>query len=78
MYLVIPKHKVIEGCVEETDGVKHLRSEHDSRVYEISGDAPALMPGRRMKVKTKKVKTKPNSSFRVLKVVDDEGVCVTR
>jgi hypothetical protein len=76
VYLVIPKQKNIEGCVESTDGVARLTNEKDHHSYVLLADNIAFKPGQRLKLKGKKGKDKSGAwQFRVKKMVQDEGTC---
>jgi hypothetical protein len=77
VYLVIPKQKTIEGCVESTDGVSTLSDEKDHRVYVLVTDEVLVQPGQRLKLKGKKSKDNSGTrQLRVKKLVKNEGACV--
>ena len=75
IYLVIPKQKVIEGCVESSDGVNHVRDQKNGQVYEITEDSVAVSPGRILRVKGKTSKSATGKRIRVLRIVEDDGAC---
>ena len=76
VYLVIPKQKTIEGCLETADGVSRLSDEKDHHAYAILADNASLNSGHRLKLKGKKSKDKSGAlQFRVKKVLEDEGAC---
>lgn len=76
VYLVLPKQKTIEGCVESADGMSRLTNEKDHQRYVLTGDSFAFRSGQRMRLKGKKSKDKSGAlQFRAKKVVKDEGAC---
>lgn len=76
VYLAIPKHKTIEGCVESSDSGLLLTSDKDKRSYAIATDTTPLQSGRRFILKGKRGKQKSGiRSFRLTKIVRDEGAC---
>jgi len=76
VYLVIPKHKTIEGCVLTNDGGLRLTSDKDKQAYALGMDNSVLQPGRRFRLKGKPGKKKSGTrDFRVTKVIKDEGPC---
>jgi hypothetical protein len=58
VYLVIPKHKTIEGCVLTNDGGLRLTSDKDKQAYALGMDNSVLQPGRRFRLKGKQGKKK--------------------
>ena len=79
VYLVIPKQKTIEGCVESASGMTVLTNEKDHRPYELISDTVVIRPGQRLKLKGKKRKDKSGAwQLRVKKVVRDDGACGTQ
>ena len=76
VYLVIPKQKTIEGCVESADGGMRLTDEKDKRTYLLITDKVSLQPGERVALKGKKSKDKSGTrQFRVRKLLKDQGTC---
>jgi hypothetical protein len=76
VYLVIPKHKTIEGCVQTSDEGLQLMSDQGKQIYAVRTDGVPLQPGRRFKLKGKQGKKKSGThDFRVTKLVKDEGLC---
>jgi hypothetical protein len=76
VYLVIPKQKTIEGCVESADGGMRLTDEKDKRTYLLVTDKVSLQPGERVALKGKKSKDKSGTrQFRVRKLLKDQGTC---
>ena len=79
VYLVIPKQKTIEGCVESASGMTVLTNEKDHRPYELISDVVVIRPGQRLKLKGKKRKDKSGAwQLRVKKFVRDDGACGTQ
>lgn len=77
LYFTLRK-PAITGCTLASDSGMALKSEKDNRTFELTGAAPDLKPGRRVKVRGKKAKPKNGSfSFRVHKVSHDYGPCTT-
>lgn len=76
VYLVIPKQKTIEGCVESGEGGMRLTDDKDKRTYALVTDKISLQPGRRVSLKGKKSKDKSGThQFGVRKLVKDQGTC---
>ena len=76
VYLVIPKQKTIEGCVESADGGMRLVNEKDKRTYFLETDKVNLQPGHRVTLKGRKGKDKSGTRlFRVRKMLKDQGTC---
>lgn len=78
VYLVVPKHKTIEGCVEPDDGSGSLRltNKRENRRYILLRDKVDVQAGRSVVLKGKKRKTKSGDrEFAVTKLVNDEGAC---
>ena len=76
VYLVIPKQKTIEGCLQTADGVSRLSDEKDHHVYTILADSATLNSGHRLRLKGKKSKDKSGAlQFQVRKLLQDEGAC---
>jgi hypothetical protein len=75
IYLVVPKQKMIEGCVESSDGVNQVRSQSNGQVYEITNDSVPVNPGRILKLKGRTSKSATGKRIRVLRIVEDEGAC---
>ena len=76
VYLVVPKHMTIEGCVSsEEDGLRLTTSKGD-RTYILQTNKIDLQPGRRVALRGKKAKGKSGAhEFGVRKLVNDEGAC---
>ena len=78
VYLVIPKHPTIEGCVETVEGTPQLTSA-DHKTYTLLPGEVALVNGREFKLKGKKHKDKAgNRQFAVKKLVKDKGPCAAQ
>jgi hypothetical protein len=76
VYLVIPKHKTIEGCVLTSDGGLRLNNGKDKQEYALGMDNSAVRSGRRFRLKGKQGNKKSGiRDFRVTKVIKDEGPC---
>jgi len=76
VYLVIPKQKTVEGCVESGDGGMRLTDGKDKHTYALVTDKVSLQPGRRLTLKGKKSKGKSGTrQFGVRKLVKDQGTC---
>ena len=76
IYVVIPKQKTIEGCVESGDGGLTLKSEKTKKTYSLAAGNISLQPGRRVTLKGKfEKKTTGLRGFEVRKLVRDEGAC---
>jgi hypothetical protein len=76
IYVVIPKQKTIEGCVEAGDGGLTLKSEKAKATYSLATGNISLQPGRRVTLKGKfEKKTTGLRGFEVRKLVKDEGAC---
>jgi hypothetical protein len=76
VYLVIPKHKTIDGCVLTSDGGLRLTSDKDKQEYALGMDNSGLHAGRRFRLKGKQSRKKSGAhDFRVIKVIKDEGPC---
>jgi hypothetical protein len=77
VYLVIPRQKTIEGCVEASDGRLQLTPDGTKHTYVLATDNVKLQAGRRVKVKGKRGRKKESGAreFEVRKLVKDEGVC---
>jgi hypothetical protein len=76
VYLAVPKHKAVEGCVQPSDEGLQLMSDQGKQRYALQTDNIALQPGRRFKLKGKRGKKKAGTrDFRVTKLVEDEGPC---
>jgi hypothetical protein len=79
VYLVIPKQKTIEGCVESGEGGMRLTDDKDKHTYALVTDKVSLQPGRRLTLKGKKSKGKSGTrQFGVRKLVNDQGSCKER
>ena len=78
VYLVVPKQKTIEGCVQSANGVSTLSDDRDHRAYTLLTDEVAVQPGKRFRLKGKKGKDKSGTwQLHVKKVVKEEGACGT-
>ena len=78
VYLVVPKQKTIEGCVEPDDGSGSLRlnSKRESRRYILLTDRVDVQPGHSVVLKGKKRGMKSGDrEFAVKKLLKDEGAC---
>lgn len=76
VYLVIPKQKTIQGCVESGAGGMRLMDDKDKRTYALITDKVSLQPGRRVTLKGKKGKDEAGTrEFGVRKLVKDQGTC---
>jgi hypothetical protein len=82
VYLVIPKHKTINGCVVSSDGGLRLTSDEDKQTYALTTNSEngqfnrSLQPGRRVLLKGKRGKTKSGTrDFHVTELIRDEGTC---
>ena len=76
VYLVIPKHKTIEGCVTSSDGGLRLVGERSKQTYALATDNVTLQPGHRFTLKGKQGKKHSGSrDFRVTQLVRDAGPC---
>jgi len=76
IYVVIPKQKTIEGCVEAGDAGLTLKSEKNKTTYSLATGSISLQPGRRVTLKGKfEKKTTGLRGFEVRKLVKDEGAC---
>lgn len=76
VYLVIPKEKMIEGCVESGNRGLQLTDEKTRHIYALAPDNGNLSPGRRVKLKGKRHnKNSGTREFEVRKLVKDEGPC---
>ena len=76
VYLVIPKHKTIEGCVMSSDGGLRLVGERSKQTYALATDNVTLQPGHRFTLKGKQGKKHSGSrDFRVTQLVRDAGPC---
>ncbi|HLZ41747.1 MAG TPA: hypothetical protein VKQ11_12340 [Candidatus Sulfotelmatobacter sp.] len=75
VYLVIPKHPTIEGCVESVEGTSRITAADHKTYVLVPGDV-TVANGRRLKVKGKKHKDEAgNRQFTVNKLVEDKGPC---
>ena len=75
VYLAVPKHQTIEGCVQTGDEGLQLVSDHDKQTYALQSDL-TMQPGRRLKLKGKRGKKRSGTrDFHATKLVKDEGVC---
>src|SRR5690348_1784137 len=76
VYLVIPKHKTIEGCVISSDGGWRLINERNKQTYLLVADDVTLQPGQRFTLRGKQGKKHSGArDFRVTKLEKDEGAC---
>jgi hypothetical protein len=76
VYLVIPKQKTIEGCVQSGEGGMRLTDDRDKHTYALVTDKVSLQPGRWVSLKGKKNKDKSGTrQFGVRKLVKDQGTC---
>lgn len=76
VYLAVPKHKTVEGCVQPSDEGLQLMSDQGKQSYALQTDNITLQPGRRFKLRGKRGKMKSGTlDFRVTKLVKDEGLC---
>lgn len=76
VYLLIPKHKTIEGCLVSSGGGLRLTSDKDKQAYVLRGDNFDIQPGRRFRLKGKQGRKKSGMrDFRVTRLVKDEGTC---
>jgi hypothetical protein len=74
IYLALPKHPTIEGCVETMNGVSRITNGNDNQGYELVGSYLRLKAGHRLKLQGKKQKNKSSSrQFTVKRVVEDKG-----
>ena len=74
VYLVIPKQKTVEGCVESGDGGMRLTDGKDKHTYALVTDKVSLQPGPRVTLKGKKSKGKSGTlQFGARKLVKDQG-----
>src|ERR1700687_297073 len=79
VYLAVPKHKTVEGCVQPSDKGLQLMSDQGKQSYALQADNITLQPGRRFKLKGKRGKKQSGTrDFRVTKLVKDEGPCGER
>jgi hypothetical protein len=77
-YLVVPKQKTIEGCVEPDDGSGTLRltNKKDNRRYILLLDKVPVRAGHSVVLKGKKRKMKSGDrEFAVTKLLKDEAAC---
>jgi hypothetical protein len=78
VYLAIPKHPTVEGCVETVEGTPRLTAA-DHKTYILAPGDVALVNGRQFKLKGKKHKDKAgNRQFAVKKLVKDKGACTAQ
>jgi len=76
VYLAVPKHKTIEGCVQTSDAGLQLMSEQGEQTYVLRANSITLQPGRRFRLKGKQGKKKSGTrDFQVTKLLKDEGLC---
>ena len=76
VYLVIPKHITIEGCVEAAENSLKLTDVKDNKTYVLESGSFPIKPGQHVKVKGKKSKDKTGTlRLRVTKIVKDFGPC---
>ena len=76
VYLVIPKHKTIEGCVVSGDGGLQLTTGKNKRIYALDANTLNLQPGQHVTLKGKLGKKHSGTrEFAVNKLVKDEGTC---
>ena len=76
VYLVIPKQKTIEGCVQSGEGGMRLTDDKDKHTYALVTGKVSLQPGRRVSLKGKKNRDKSGArQFGVRKLVKDQGTC---
>jgi hypothetical protein len=80
VYLVIPKQKTIEGCVESGGHGLQLTDDRTKRTYALAADiGSTLQTGRRVRLKGKPGKKKSGiREFAVRRVIRDEGGCSER
>jgi len=77
VYLVIPKQKTIEGCVESSNGGLTLTTNGDQQRYALTSGNVTLQAGKRVKVKGKRGRKNESGAreFEVSRLVRDEGGC---
>jgi hypothetical protein len=76
VYLVVPKQKTIEGCIESGDGGLRLTNDTDKRSYVLDPGGVSLQPGQRVALKGRPGKKHSGSrAFAVKKLKKDEGSC---
>lgn len=76
VYLAVPKHKTVEGCVQPGDEGLQLTSQQGKQSYALQTDNISLQPGHRFKLKGKRGRKKAGTrDFRVTKLLKDEGPC---
>ena len=79
VYLAVPKHKTVEGCVRPSDEGLQLMSDQGKKSYALQTDNITLQPGRRFELKGKLGKKKSGTrDFWVTKLVKDDGPCGER
>jgi len=80
VYLVIPKQKTIEGCIEVAEGGLRLTADRDKRVYSLEASSTvSLQPGQRVVLKGKLGKKHDGiRDFEVRKLTKDQGSCSVR
>jgi hypothetical protein len=72
------KDSTITGCVSSAGSGLTIADENDRQIYELAGNTVGITPGDRMKLKSKKVKSKGPDHTHVLvatRVSKDFGVC---
>jgi hypothetical protein len=77
VYLVIPKQKTIQGCVDSGDHGLQLIDDRTKRSYALLADIRSnVQTGRRVRLKGKPGKKKSGiREFEVRRVIKDEGSC---
>jgi hypothetical protein len=74
-YLVIPKQKTIEGCIQSSDGGL-LLNDKDGHTYTLATNGFTLRPGRWVTLKGKGGRRRNvNREFEVRKMIKDERDC---
>ena len=77
LYLALRKPSIV-GCTQALDSGISVKNEKDDRVYTLTSVGPDLKPGRKVKLRGKKVKAEDGElSFRVKKIAHDYGSCTT-
>jgi hypothetical protein len=76
LYLIIPKQKTVEGCIESGDHGFQLTDDRTKRTYTLSARISTLQTGRRVRLKGKPGRKKSGiPEFEVRKLIKNEGVC---
>jgi hypothetical protein len=79
VYLLIPKQKTIEGCVQSSDSGLRLKGDKDKHIYALDTNTLNLQPGQHVTLKGRVRKTHSGTrDFGVNKLVKDEGTCSER